>query len=151
VEKYYETGKLSPDNFKGMGTSHLVSIEDLIAYYESIDNQELAELYRSQYYDDGTADDRHFYDFFRYKNGSQFAPKYFKRKLWVVVLLGDNSPKVSIPWYIRVLNAIMYPLKYIPKRSVLRMPDYKCVTYRVGAVVNGFSVEFHIPKKFGFN
>lgn len=151
ADRYYESGCLSPDNFKGMGTSHLVSIEDLITYYKVIGNLELAELYRSQYCDDGTADDRHFFDFFRYKSSSEFAPKYFRKRLWVVVLLGDNSPKVGIPWYIRVLNAVMLPLKYVPKKTVLKMDNYKVITYRVGAVVNGFSVDIHIPKKFGFN
>lgn len=151
VQKYYETGCLSADNFKGMGTSHLVSVKDLITYYKVIGNQELAELYRSQYYDDGTAHEKHLYDFYTYKHGNQFVAKHFKRKLWVVVLLGDNRPKVGIPWYIKALNTLVYPLKYIPKRTVLHMDDYKVITYRVGAVTNGFSVDIHIPKKFGFN
>jgi hypothetical protein len=151
VNRYYETGLLSKDNFKGMGVSHLVNIEDLIAFYNVIGNTELAELYRSQYYDDQTGDERHFFDFYRYKHGSPWAIKKFKNKLWVIELLGKDKPKAKIPFMVKVLNVVLHPLKYIPRRSVLRMPQYTNYTFRVGDVVNGFSIEFQIPKKFSFN
>lgn len=152
VERYYKTGKLSADNFKGMGMSHLVKVEDMIIFYKLIGNTELAEMYGFQYYNDKTGDDRHFFDFFRLKRGeSKYTVKHFRRKLWVVELLGKADDKPRIPWLIAVLNVVLYPLKYIPRRSVLRMDDYTNYTYRIGGVMNGFSVEFQIPKKFGFN
>lgn len=75
--------------------------------------------------------------------------KVFKHKVWVVVLY-YNYPKVKVPLLVHVLNVLAYPLKYIPKRSVLLMDEYKLVSYRVGSVVHGWQVEFHIPKKFSF-
>jgi len=75
--------------------------------------------------------------------------KKFKHKVWVVVLY-YNYPKVKIPFLVHVLNVLAYPLKFVPKRSVLQMDEYRLVSYRVGGVVNGFTVEFHIPKKFSF-
>jgi hypothetical protein len=67
-----------------------------------------------------------------------------------VVELLDKDANVKIPVGVKILNVVMTPLKYIPKKSVLRMPEYKLVTFRVGDVINGLSIEFHIPKKFGF-
>jgi hypothetical protein len=75
--------------------------------------------------------------------------KEFKHRVWVVVLY-YNHPRYRAPLMVKALNVLLYPLKYWPEKSVLRMPEYKCVTFRVGSVVNGFSVEFQIPKKFSF-
>jgi hypothetical protein len=75
--------------------------------------------------------------------------KVFKNKVWVVVLY-YNHPKYKAPFLVHVLNVLAYPLKYIPRKSVLQMNEYRLVSYRVGSVVNGFTVEFHIPKKFSF-
>lgn len=75
--------------------------------------------------------------------------KKFKHKVWVVVLY-YNYPKVKVPIAVHVLNVLAYPLKFIPKRSVLRMPEYTNYTFRVGDVIHGYSVEFQIPKKFSF-
>jgi hypothetical protein len=75
--------------------------------------------------------------------------KKFKHKVWVVVLY-YNHPKYKAPIAVHVLNFLAYPLKFIPQRSVLRMPECTLYGFRVGAVTHGFSVEFHIPKKFSF-
>ena len=155
VENYYQTGKLSADNFKGMGVSHLVRVEDMVRWLMITGDTERAQMFRDQYLSDEHCNDRHFWDFYRYKHGSEFAPKYFRKRLWVVVLLDDKTQKPVIPWSQRIplaiLNTLMLPLKYVPKKSVLKMKDYKVITYRVGAVTNGLSIDIHVPKKFGFN
>jgi len=155
VRKYYENGCLSPDNFKGMGQSHLVRVEDMVRWLTITGDTDRAQMFRDQYLSTDKCNDRHFWDFYRYKHGNQFAPKVFKRKLWVVELLSKDSPKTSIPWLqkvlLNILRALVYPLKYVPRRSVLKMDDYKVITYRVGAVTNGVSIDIHVPKKFGFN
>jgi hypothetical protein len=75
--------------------------------------------------------------------------KKFRHKVWVVVLY-YNYPKVKVPVAVHVLNVLAYPLKFIPRRSVLQMEEYTNYSYRVGSVINGFQVEFQIPKKFSF-
>ena len=75
--------------------------------------------------------------------------KKFKHKVWIVVLY-FNHPTYKAPFLTKVFNAILYPLKYVPRKSVLQMKEYRKVTYRVGDVINGFSIEIQIPKKFGF-
>ena len=75
--------------------------------------------------------------------------KKFKHKVWVVVRY-HNYKKFRAPLLIHVINFLAYPLKFIPERSVLRMPEYRIVSYRIGDVTHGFTVEFHIPKKFAF-
>ena len=75
--------------------------------------------------------------------------KVFKKKVWVVVLY-YNHKKYKAPFFTHVLNVLAYPLKFIPERSVLKIDEYKCVTYRVGDVIHGFAIEFHLPKKFAF-
>jgi len=155
VNRYYETGKLSKDNFNGIGRSHLVAVKDLVRFHACLPDdrdKEYAEMFRSQYFDEQTGDEKHFFDHYRLKREhSVYTIQRFKRRVWVIELLKDTEPKARIPWVISILNVVLYPLKYVPKRSVLEMKEYKCVTYRVGNVTNGFSVEFHIPKKFGFN
>lgn len=85
---------------------------------------------------------------------SEQVSKRFKHKVWVVARYGKDhklySDKQHIPFYIKLLNVIVYPLKFIPIRSVLKMKEYTIYTYRIGGVTNGYSVEFHIPKKFSF-
>jgi len=112
-------------------------------------------MFEKQYLSDDQCNDKHWWDFYRYKHGSQFAPKRFRRKLWVVELLDRDEPRAELPAMHRisvaVLRALVYPLKYVPKRSVLRMPEYTNYTFRIGGVINGFAVEFQVPKRFGFN
>lgn len=153
VKRYYETGELSEDNFKGIGRSHLVKASDRIEFieknlYESGGDVQIAEMVKRQYLaPEHLHDECHLFSFFRYKHGSEWSTKKFKRKLWVVTFTND---KPYVPFFIKVLNVILYPLKFIPKKSVLKMNNYKRVTYRIGDVTNGFSIEFHIPKKFSF-
>lgn len=150
MKRYYETGVVGADNFKNMGRNHLVKVDDLIKFLEDSKDYQRAELYRKQYRAPEHVNDvTHLFDFFRYKHGSPYAIKKFKGKLWVVQLDGKDET-ASLPVVIKVLNFLMYPAKFIPKKSVLRMPEYKCITFRVGAVTNGLAIEFHIPKKFGF-
>lgn len=154
MKKYYETGCLSPDNFKGQGRSHLVSVKDIIAWNKVVGNTDRAEMFEHQYYSEAGNKERHFYDFYRYKHGSPWAIKEFKRKLWVVELLEDDEPKAKIPVALKIMNVVLAPIyfimKYIPRKSVLKMDEYKCVTYRIGAITSGIAIEFHIPKKFSF-
>lgn len=153
VKQYYETGKLSADNFKGMGVSHLVKVTDLVDYHNSTgDNgdKQYALMFSRQYLTLEEAQVTHFYDFYKYMHGSQWSVKKFKRKLWIVDLRDANQSKAKIPVMVKLLNVLLYPMKYIPQRSVLRMPDYKVVTYRIGGITNGYSIQIQIPKKFGF-
>ncbi len=151
MEQYYNGSKLTPDNHKGVGCSHLVLVDDLITMLlESGHKPNSVGMYQRQYIIDGCDDVQHFYNFYQYKHGSMYVAKEFKRRVWVVVLLKDNENTPRTPVLVHVLNVLAVPLKFVPQRSVLKMDDYKCVTYRIGSVVNGFSVEFNIPKKFSF-
>ena len=80
--------------------------------------------------------------------------KKFKYKLWVVASFGKYHARTkepfSIPFYIKLLNVLLYPLKYIPRKDTLRMPEYTIHTFRIGGVINGYSVQIQIPKKFSF-
>jgi len=154
ADRYYETGICDKDNFNNTGFNHLVKVDDYIKFLEDQGEHQRADIYKKQYRAPEHVDDvQHFFDFFRYVNGCPYSIKKFKHKLWVVQLLDDkdnNDVKVKIPTIVKVLNFLMFPLKYIPRKSVLRMPEYKCVTFRIGGVTNGFAVEFQIPKKFKF-
>jgi hypothetical protein len=152
VKKYYETGVLSSGNFNGMGKSHLVKVSDMIEYLQnSIDpkDHEYAKLWMHY---SSEEDVRHFYDSFRLKCAQYRTPRYFTHKLWAIEMLDKDTNMVNVnPWTIRALmfliKIIVYPLKYIPSKSVLDMKEYKVITYRIGRVINGFSVDIHIPKK----
>jgi hypothetical protein len=151
MKRYYDTGVMGADNLKNMGRSHLVQVDDLIKFLRDNKEYDRANMYERQYRSPEHVNyTQHFFDFYRYKHGSQWAVKEFKRKLWVVQLLDKNEKQPRTPIMVYVLNVIMYPLKYVPKKSVLRMPEYKLVSYRVGSVMNGFKIEFQIPKKFSF-
>jgi hypothetical protein len=154
IDKYYQTGELSEGNFHGMGRSHLVKVQDMVDYLKRSDDpkdQEYAKLW--EHYSD-EEDVRHFYDTFRLKNRQQRTTKIFKHKLWAVEMLGKDSPAISQPKLISVLmlliKIIIYPAKFIPSRRVLVMDTYKVITYRIGDVTNGYSIDIHKPKKFSF-
>jgi len=152
VKRYYETGELSEDNFKGVGRSHFVKVSDMVEFYKTLKGihaREYAEMYEKQYFGE-EQNNRYFWDFYTYKHGSQWAVKKFKRKLWVVEILDTKQLKAKTPVLVKLLNIILYPLKYIPRKSVLRMPKYTKYDFRIGDVIHGFSVEFQIPKKFSF-
>lgn len=151
VTRYYETRELTKDNDLGIGTSHLVHIEDYLEYLKTTKQYQRERLYRRQYYPAHQDQTQYFFDFYRLKRKhSVYTIKTFKRKLWVVELL-KAEPKARIPWVISILNVVLYPFKYVPKKSVLEMDKYKVVTFRVGDVTNGLSIDIHLPKKFGFN
>ena len=154
VDKYYERGILSSDNFNGVGRSHLVRVEDMVRHFFLSGDKERGKMFQDQYFGEDTGDETHFFDHYRLKREhSVYTISRLKRKVWVVETLKDTE-RVNLNWLmftaIGLLNAFCFPLKYIPTKSVLRMDSYKCVTFRIGAVTNGLSVEFHIPKKFGF-
>ena len=158
MRKYYETGVLTKDNVCSMGRNHLVKVDDLISYYQKLpakclwEHGRATQLY-AQYRDPATRDKQFFYDFFTKEVGNEWQVCKFNHKLWVVNILDKNEPKVT-PLALRILNVLIEPLcflmKYTPRKDVLNMKEYRNVTYRVGDITNGFSVQFQIPKKFGF-
>jgi len=151
VKSYYETGKLSKDNLLGMGKGHLVLVDDLIKFLETTGEYQRANMYKLQYRNPQTTSVASYFDFYILKNGkSTFELQKFKHKLWVVQLLDDSEETPSIPLLVKILNILMYPLKYIPTKSVLKMPEYTNIGFRVGSIINGFRIEFQIPKKFSF-
>ena len=152
-ERYYTKGLLSPDNFKGIGMSHLVKVDDMVAFFITT-KDERAKMFANQYLNETTGNERHFFDNFRYEHGGQWTVKRFKRKVWVIELISTDKPKIKLPWMLKtimtIVNIIVYPLKFVPRRSVLKMDSYKLITFNIGSVVNGLSIEFQIPKKFSF-
>ena len=147
---YYSTGELSEGNFKNVGRSHLVNVDDYIKWLEDHKEYQRAQMYSRQYRSpEHVHDTTYLFDFYRPEHRTEFSVKTFKNKLWVVELL-DKDTEVKVPLMVKILNVILYPLKYIPKKSVLRMPEYKVVTFRVGDVIHGFSIDFQVPKKFSF-
>lgn len=155
ADRYYETGVYGADNFKNQGFNHLVRVDDYIKFLEDQGDYQRASMYKRQYRAPEHVDDvSHFFDFFRYNAGCPYSIKKFRRKLWVVNMTRNDKVQPRLPLMTRILigliSALVYPLKYVPRKSVLQMKMYKIVTYRVGDVTNGFSVAFHVPKKFGF-
>lgn len=152
VEHYYKTGELSDDNLKGIGMSHLVKVTDIIELCEKNGNIDTANRLRLQYVDcdESTLNAKFWYNMISYAHGSQYRIKDIKRKLWVVEILESTDSKPNIPFMVKVLNVLLYPLKFIPERSVLEMDSYKIVSFRIGSVINGIKIEFQLPKKFSF-
>lgn len=164
VKAYYEHGIVTEDNIRSGGRSHLVKITDIIKYYQDRVNNCTAELHGdykadcerlknyTQFYITGeTAHESHWVDLFHLKRDvPRWTPRKFKHKLWVVVTYHNYDKKFRVPLLAVVLNVLAAPLKFIPTRDVLRMPEYTNYTFRVGSVVRGYSVEFQIPKKFSF-
>jgi hypothetical protein len=151
VDRYYQTGQLSSENFEGVGRSHLVLIKDMVRFFRVTD-KDRAEMFDSQYFGETTGTETHFFDIYRLgRQHDVYTIKRFKRKLWVVELIKDGQPKPKTPLMVYVLNALAYPLKFVPERSVLKMGDYKVVTYSIGSVRHGYNIQIHVPKKFSFN
>jgi hypothetical protein len=154
INNYYDKGILSADNFQSMGRNHLVLVDDLINYLESIHDTIRAEMYRRQYRNENTKSQSFFYDFYQPLHGlNRYEAKHFKKKLYVVELLDkNNTDKVPVKYNIimNIITVLCYPLKFIPERDIMRMDEYTLITYRIGAVTNGYAIEFHIPKKFSF-
>lgn len=151
VEKYYSTGELSADNFKSAGVSHLIQVDDMIKFLE-INDPMRVKMYRDQYRSpEHVNDTSHFFDFYRYKFGSRYAIKKFKYKLWVVEMLNEQPELPAIQRILmKVINGLVYPLKFIPSRKVMEMKEYKVITYRIGSVINGYTIDIQVPKKFSF-
>jgi hypothetical protein len=88
------------------------------------------------------------------KSAQYKTPKYFTHKLYAVEMLEKNTPirenLLAVRILMGLLTVLITPLKYIPKKSILIMDNYKMISYRIGDVINGYSVEFTIPKKFSF-
>jgi hypothetical protein len=146
VETYYKTGVLSNNNFIGVGKSHLVNVDDMIKFYEKSGNTERFEFWTSR-----RSAVNVFYDFYSLiKEHTLWNTPKLKKKVWVVAILDEDAPKVKIPFLVHVINVLLYPLKYIPRKDILRMDNYRNVTFRIGDITNGFSIEFQIPKKFSF-
>lgn len=82
---------------------------------------------------------------------SEQIKRKFNYKVWVVEMLRDDIEAPKVPFMVHMLNIILYPLKFIPRKSVLLMPEYKLITFSVGAVCHGYRIEFHVPKNFSFN
>ena len=155
VERYYEKSLLSIDNFNNMGVAHLVKVEDMVHFYMNLGNQDLADIYKNQYIIPDNPNKKHFFEFFCLKKEkSQWNIKSFKRKLWVIEIIKTNDDandvKISIPISVKILNVLLYPFKYIPKRNVMNMDKYKLIEYSIGNSINGYHIEFQIPKKFSF-
>jgi hypothetical protein len=157
VDHYYKTGELSADNVKNMGRNHLVKVDDLISYYSNQPDAwsrtratELTLQYRTPDMRDTSA----WFDFFIKEHGNEWSIVEFNHKLWVVNLLNKKDLKAKQPLIVSILNVLIKLLvvvmKYTPRKDVLNMKEYKNITYRVGGIVNGFSVQFQLPKKFSF-
>jgi len=150
-DRYYKTGVCDKDNFHNMGVNHLVHVDDYIKFLKDSGDLQCAAMYKRQYRAPEHVNDiSHFFDFYRCDAGSAYSIKKFKRKLWVVDMLNKNEQQPRIPLLVYVLNVLTFPLKYVPQKSVLRMPEYTNYTFRVGNVTSGYSIEFQIPKKFSF-
>jgi hypothetical protein len=154
VKRYYTIGVLSMNNFKGMGKSHLVRVSDMITYLNSTGDKKDIEYAKEWAHYSDQEDARHFYDTFRLKNRQERIAKVFNHKLWAVEMLAEDASIPENGWLINTLmvliKIIITPLKFIPERRVMIMDNYKWITYRIGDVTNGYTVEFHIPKKFSF-
>lgn len=147
IEHYRTTDELTAENVRGVGVAHFVKRQDIIDYYKQ---REIGKVHLAPYYELNN-NKRNFVCNFHLKPEKNRIPKKFKRKLWVVVTLKADEPKIKIPALLAIINVLLYPLKYIPQRSVLKMKEYKVITYRIGDVTNGYSVDIHKPSKFSFN
>ena len=153
IEHYYNNGVLSIDNIGNIGRAHLVKVTDLIDLLRKTGDNKRADMYYKQYICPSGIDTKHFFDFFTTDRENILGIKNIKQKLWVVEL-HDKNVKLNLPIHqkilIKILNAFFYPLKYIPRKSILKMPEYTVHSFRVGSVVNGIKIEIQIPKKFSF-
>lgn len=145
IKNYRETGIITPDNVKGVGRAHIVKRQDVIEFL--IKN---GELERAKCFDlsDGNA---HFVSHFHLKPAHRRVLRKFNKKLWVVEMLDKKEPKSKVPLMVHIIRVLVYPAKWIPSKSTLKMDEYSLYKFRIGSVTNGFSIEFHIPKKFSFN
>jgi len=145
MDHYYMTRELSKDNFRGVGVSHIVKRQDAIDFWTAEGEPENAEKFTTK-----KGDEKGWFDFFKLRSGWNVnTPKKFKRKLWVVQMVHDDD-RITTPILVHIIAALVSPLKWIPKKRVLQMKEYKNITFILGDVINGYSIEFQIPKKFSF-
>lgn len=145
IKHYRETGELTADNLRGMGRWHIVKRQDVIDFLIKNDDADRAACF------DLSNGGRHFIDNFHLKPEYSRTPKKFGKRLWVVEMLDKDQPAPKTPFLVQLISIVVYPLKWLPKKDVLKMKEYKNVTFRWGSVINGFSIEFHLPKRFSFN
>jgi hypothetical protein len=145
AEHYYKTGELSEDNFGGVGYCHLVKRADIHAYLTAKGEPERAAMFLLP-----TDPDKSCWIYpAKRRDNAYWEPVQFKHKVWAVVLV-DKGVTPNYQRWVKIFNVLAYPLKFIPRRRILRMKEYTNYTFSVGSVTGGYSVEFQIPKKFTF-
>jgi len=151
MDDYYSTGVVTKDNFQGQGRSHLVDVQSIYEYYIKTGDSRTKD-FKEKYITFETAEQQGFYDNYKLVRGvNKYNVLIQKHKVWVVETLSKDEPKQKVPVLIPLLNWILYPLKFIPTKSVLRMDEYTNYSFRIGSVTHGYEIEFQIPKKFSFN
>lgn len=155
VEQYYQTGKLTMDNVRGMGVSHLVRVTDLVRLLKQNNDDgyqdERIDLLEKQYITREIAKENHFYDFFKLSKGlSHYSAKKFKKKVWVVQTLEDDE-KVKTTFISKLALIFSNSFKYIPKKFVFKNENYTEYSFSIGSIENGLKIKIQIPKKFSFN
>lgn len=132
LEKRYNWTEATKNPFKALKDLYGCINSNHSAHIERIDNIELSK------------------QDFPLMDGNNTMPyrerKPIDTKVYVVVFYSKKLRK--LPFWVKLINIITYPIRFIPKQSILRMKEYTCYTYRIGDVTHGYSVEFHIPKKF---
>jgi len=89
-----------------------------------------------------------FWDHYKAKDGIPYwIPDPAVSRVFVIAHNRSQEPDKR---YQRFLMWLWRPLRYIPAKSVLRMPEYTDYTIRIGGITHGYSVQFQIPKKFGW-
>jgi len=78
-----------------------------------------------------------------------WVPNPKVKRVYVVTNPGElDSCRQKPSWAAILLTLTLRWTKYLPVKSVLRMPEYRNITFRWGDVTHGRSIEFHIPKVF---
>lgn len=130
-KNYLKTGKVY---FTGMGKCFFIKYKDLIETRKE-ENLALNEKTR-------------FVLTIVPKTGKYYEIKKLKRKVFVIGI--KSTENFNLPIWFKIYRVLVYPFRLIPSKSILNMPEYKKITYRIGGVVNGFTLDLHIPKKFSF-
>lgn len=131
-EQYDNYLKTGDADFRGIGRQYLIKYDDLARKRKE---QGIALSPKTRFYPMVSLKSRN-------------KRPLIKGKVLVVCY---NNDKVKTPWWVSLINIVLYPFRFIPKRTVLRMPEYNVYTFRIGSVVNGFCIDIHLPKKFSFS
>lgn len=89
--------------------------------------------------------------FWKAKEGIKYHVPDPKINKVFIVCFNEKKSEVHTPTWLKIVNALISPLRFIPQYSNLDMGTYKCHTFRIGDVTNGFTIEFQMPKKFSFS